>query len=171
MADAAHRLREGTASSHASVDKAFSAFDMTARDGYGGFLLAMGRVLPGAERAVEGLVEARADGLFSDLEALGLARPHSVAFSPMTGAAAWGAAYVLEGSRLGAKVLERRVSADLPRTFLSQGHAGGGWAAFRARLNQAADGEAWIMAALASARDVFAAFEAAAAREEIMYDR
>lgn len=52
---------------------------------------------------------------------------------------AMGVLYVLEGSRLGGRVLSARVAEGLPRTYLSAFHQKGEWPAFLERLGQYLD--------------------------------
>ena len=72
--------------------------------------------------------------------------------------------YVLEGSRLGAQVLARRIADDWPKAFLSAAHPAGAWRAFRAWLDAvgADQGPAWIASAVRGAERGFDLFEQAA---------
>jgi heme oxygenase (biliverdin-IX-beta and delta-forming) len=114
------RLRAATADLHARVDASFSGpfeFDTAA---YGDFLQALARsVLPleqmldmaHVERLLpDWALRRRSSLLVRDLKVLGRSIP-SLTPAPLAGNDAWlfGVLYVLEGSRLGGKVLLRRV--------------------------------------------------------------
>lgn len=130
-------LRAFTGPLHAQVDAAFGTFDLTTRDGYRAFLRAHARALPALETALErgGFGARLADWpqrrrsatLAEDLAALGETPPPPLP-QPTThadlGAWCWGAGYVLEGSRLGGRVLARQVQAatpDAPVAYLGHG--------------------------------------------------
>lgn len=114
------RLRGETAEAHraldASLDFSPAALD---RARYATFVLGTWMVVNGLEPALIALLGAdalpaldrsRRDTLVADLHALGVALPPAPAVPiPGTVAAAWGAAYVVEGSSLGGVVLARRV--------------------------------------------------------------
>lgn len=135
-------LRAATRGAHDRVDALFSGFDLGDAGDYRHFLAAQAAAFLPAEAA---LAEAGAGRLFpgwsaarrahllaADLDELGLA-PAEPAFAPpafTTPAAVAGAAYVLEGSRLGGALLARRIAPGLPRRFLSAALPAGGWRAF-----------------------------------------
>lgn len=166
------QLRAATAAQHRVLDALGERFDLTTGAGYGAFLTAQAAALPGLEaRLAAGPLprgwqaERRAPALASDLAALGLAPPRPLACPPLESAALRvGALYVLEGSRLGAVVLLRRVVQALPgapTAFLAQGQGGGLWPAFVAWL-EALDPEALPPEAVAEgAGEAFAVFTAA----------
>src|ERR1700761_8880160 len=171
MHEIRHFLRAATRDEHARVDAVFSRFDLNRRDGYGGFLSAQARVLPGLEAKIAkaGLWDAwapRTPFLSADLVDLGLAvETPSIEVDLPTDAELWGALYVVEGSRLGGAVLAGRVSPDFPKRFLLGG--GPGWLAFQDAMAGApsfatATGPAEL---LAGARKTFAPFEAAGLAE------
>lgn len=172
--DVRHALREGTRLEHERVDERFSRLDLADRRDYAAFLLAHARVLPTIETCLEaGGIERvlpdwaarrRAEFLHSDLDDLDLRRPDGIAPTPIEGRGALlGAAYVLEGSRLGGRLLAARVGAELPRAFLTQGEGDGLWGSFVHRL-RAHDLDGAVSAqAVASARAVFSFYERAAA--------
>lgn len=61
----------------------------------------------------------RAGAVAADLAAIGEAPPPPLAAPPLdTPAARWGAAYVVEGSRLGGALLARSVPDNLPKSYL-----------------------------------------------------
>ncbi|WP_442681255.1 biliverdin-producing heme oxygenase [Sphingomonas sp. ASY06-1R] len=165
-------LRTATAQKHELVDAAFSNFDLTDSGSYGRFLTAHARALPAVERALSarsGLppFEPRTPLLQQDLEALGLAMPEPYEMrAPDNEAGAFGALYVIEGSRLGGSLLAGEVPPDLPRAYLSAVHPTGAWRAFGEALDHASRrGSAdWIDQAIAAADATFDLY-ADAARE------
>jgi heme oxygenase (biliverdin-IX-beta and delta-forming) len=167
-------LRAGTAEYHAVVDSLFGRFDMSDRRQYGTFLTAHARALSTVETALEhGGIERlvpdwadrrRAAMLSADLHALDLPAPPLLPFAGFSSEdALWGAAYVLEGSKLGGAMLAKRVPAHFPSTYLAFQGPKGAMKAFMDRLdeNSAVDQSR----AIAAARTVFAAFRAAAELE------
>lgn len=111
-------------------------------------------------------VAPRSRLLAVDLAALGLEAPGLLANGPL-----WlhspprlvGALYVLEGARLGARLIGARVrerlGPEVPLRFFGHGHDAAGWAAFGAFAEgQCAESE-WEQAATA-ARDTFGLFKA-----------
>ena len=159
-------LRAATSDLHDAVERRFAGYDLADRQRYGVFLTMQAAALLPLEAALEraGIARLlpdwprrrRAAALRSDLAALGLDAPR--ADPPMLGGGgeAIGAAYVLEGSRLGAAVLLRRVGAGLPDGFLRHGARSGLWPSFLARL--AAEPEAAAPAVIGGARCAFARF-------------
>ena len=129
-------LREVSRTIHEQVDKAYSRFNLSDVASYGAFLQAHGRVLPQVESWLKGEHElphwsGRTEHLQSDLTELGYGLPEPLDWqSPSGSGAALGALYVLEGSRLGGKMLSAQVGEGLPRAYLSAGHEKGGWPAF-----------------------------------------
>jgi len=145
-----NRLRAATAPQHERVDAAFSAYQLDRPDGYRAFLQAHAQVLIPLEIALEEAgIEAMLDdwpqrsrrrALLEDLQALGSEQP----LSTQSGAApspgwCWGAAYVIEGSRLGGRVLARRVAVanpSAPLRYLSHSDATPLWPSFLHTLEQ-----------------------------------
>ena len=169
MDELRHFLRAATRDEHARVDAVFSQLDLSQREGYGAFLIAQARVLPPLEQAVAaaGLwpdAAPRSAALAADLADLMMSMPAAqpgVEFR--NPAELWGALYVVEGSRLGGKVLARRVGAGFPMRFLERDAAGQVWVAFQAAMARSPmlarpTGPADV---LAGARKTFAAFESA----------
>ncbi|WP_148233778.1 biliverdin-producing heme oxygenase [Aurantimonas manganoxydans] len=166
------RLRTETSSLHLRVDTAFSAFDLSTRSGYGGFLRAHARALPAVEAIAAGISVAatcsRSDLVVADLQELGIAVPPSAPFDgPKSPVAARGIHYVLEGSRLGGAVLQRRVPVAYPRRLLSARHERGGWRSVLADLDGWGESqdEPTIASAIAAATACFALFERSALAE------
>lgn len=172
-------LRNGTRQLHDKVDVAFAGLDLARAADYARFLSISARVVPRYERALEAAgVERllpdwpqrrRAPALLEDLARLG--EPPPPAGPAPTGLddadAAFGAAYALEGSRLGAGLLLRDVerSAD-PRvrfatSFLRHGQGAGLWRGFLGRLEARGTAPAAASRALAGACTVFEAYLAA----------
>ncbi|MDO6413754.1 biliverdin-producing heme oxygenase [Sphingomonas sp. BIUV-7] len=166
--NAVQTLRAATAADHESVDAAFGEVDFSDRAAYGRFLLAHARALPAVERALADFSalpaqRPRTPLIESDLAALGLDIPAPLRFSPgSTPAAGFGAAYVIEGSRLGGGMLARRVGEGLPTAYLADTHQSGEWRGFLGALDQAADGDAWIAEAVTAARATFDLYRRAA---------
>lgn len=170
---AAHvALRSGTASDHERLDGLFERFDLADPTSYRGFLTAHAKALPAVEHALDDAGFAallpdwterrRADALSADLAAVGAQVPAPLPFPvPESAAAQWGAAYVVEGSRLGGKLLSQRIGADLPRAYLGTPQSAGAWRRFLEALDAALQTPDDIAAATISARAVFALFEAA----------
>lgn len=166
--DAHAALRSRTRDDHDRVDAAFAGYDLRDRNGYAGFLTAHARALPALEAALApGALlpdwTGRTDALLADLKALDMPVPAALPVEgAYDGAARWGALYVLEGSRLGGVFLARQVGDGLPKAYLSAAHAQGGWQRILATIEDAAQGEAWLDAAIRGAKQAFAVFAAAA---------
>ena len=168
------QLREATAESHDRVDRLFAPLNLAEAGDYGRFLAAQAAVLLPLEQwlddqGIAALLDdwperRRADLLRDDLDRLGhdAPAPEDVAI-PSTPAAMLGAAYVLEGSRLGGALLARQVGADLPRRFLA-GERNASWRGFVGQLDRRLEAPTDLADAIASARTVFAAFERAGRR-------
>lgn len=164
-------LRSATAASHDAVDAAYGGFDLADPRSYGCFLTAHARALPAVERALSGYdglpaFTPRAALLEADLAALGLKMPAPLPVAPPeSDAAAFGALYVIEGSRLGGAVLAKRVSRALPHAYLAATHQPGGWRAFGELLDRAAKagGPGWIDRAVAAAEATFGLYALAVA--------
>jgi heme oxygenase len=165
---AVQQVRAATAADHDAVDAAFGEADLADRDSYGRFLTAHALALPAVEGALVGVgglpeLRPRAPLIADDLSALGFAVPTPLDFAaPKTSAAAFGMAYVIEGSRLGGGMLAKRVGGDLPTAYLSATHLSGEWRGFLAALDQAAGGEDWIAEMIAAARATFDLYRRAA---------
>ncbi|MCB8876622.1 biliverdin-producing heme oxygenase [Acidisoma silvae] len=138
------RLRDATAPAHAEVDRIFSHFDLTTAAGYGAFLSAhAGALLPVEawldSRAPQVIADwpsrRRAAALAVDLAAMGqTAAPTEAFHSPDSPAAVIGVLYVVEGSRLGGKILARRLAPGLPASYLNPPGGGPSWPALLQRL-------------------------------------
>jgi heme oxygenase len=175
-----HRLKEATAAAHQDLDAQFATFDLTACKGYRRFLEASAAALLPLEAALEraGVARlfpdwperSRRDAITADLARLGGTVRPMEEVTPLSRNAVFGTMYVLEGSRLGARYLLRRIAAsDDPllaeaRAYLGHGAGRPLWPSFLARLERepvTGDDEA---EAIAGARQAFAMFAEAAAR-------
>lgn len=173
-------LRTSTRALHERAEQAFARFDLTRRDGYGEFLQAQGAALIPLERALDAAGAARllpdwparkrSPALEADLAALAL---RAAAPQPPPRFAnddeALGALYVLEGSKLGARYLLARVSAnDFARSataFLAHGEAPeqkGAWPAFLQTLAAIPFDPSRAAAVLTGATAAFHLFERSA---------
>lgn len=165
-------LREATAPDHHRVDQAFSAFDLSEATGYRAFLRAQAHALlpveaaldaAGAERVVpDWPLRRRAGPLLADLTGMGAASDPPEPFPALASPAGMlGAIYVLEGSRLGGRVLARAVDPGFPRAFLEGGDPGR-WRTLIEILDKTLISDDEIAAAVGAAGSVFARFEAGA---------
>jgi heme oxygenase len=166
-------LRAATADLHAAVDARFSgSFESVAT--YAAFLAALASALVPLERALEasGIGRAlpdwprrrRADVLLADLAILGATLPALAQPPDVRGEARqFGVAYVLEGSRLGGKLLLRRAlghadpSVRAATGYLSQG-TGDLWPSFIAQLDTSPAVRRAPAEAIAGARLAFSLF-------------
>lgn len=166
-------LREKTAALHDQVDAAFGRFDIATRAGYRALLAAHARAVPAFEAALEPWSDilpdwparTRSAALFADLHALGTdpAAIDSLAVPAVASpAAAFGVAYVLEGSRLGGKVIAKQLPADLPRAYLAARQPAGSWPSLMREANRCVTTTNEQEAALAAAENTFLAFREAA---------
>ncbi len=114
------RLRRISAAWHQGVDDVFSTYPLSTPEGYGRFLQAHAQALFPLEEAFEraGIERLLPDwqtrrrrfALAADLEALGMPVPVPPALEiPTDDAWLWGAAYVMEGSRMGSRMLGKRM--------------------------------------------------------------
>lgn len=162
-------LRAATAQEHARLDCAIGSVALHESFRYGRFLQALATALVPVEQELEeeGIAAVLPDWnersrrrfILDDLSELGLPM-RVVRCQPIRGEAAlFGAAYVLEGSRLGAQVLLRRVASSLPQRFLQSGNKRHLWRSFLLRLEMSEQVQLDPNAAIAAARDVFKMFE------------
>ncbi|GAA0571667.1 biliverdin-producing heme oxygenase [Caenispirillum bisanense] len=176
MQPARHHLRQATQAHHARVDAAFSLFDLADTAAYGRFLSAHARVLLPLEAALAGdatfasmpsaASRLRSQALKDDLDALRLPLPHDPPPTlPADREGVAGICYVLEGSRLGGRVLARRVAAapgPLPAAFLRHGEDQPLWPTFLAWLESLTWTPAGLARAAAAASATFDGFLTAA---------
>ncbi|HAQ87314.1 MAG TPA: heme oxygenase [Pseudomonas sp.] len=170
-----NQLRSATAAQHERVDAAFSAYRLDQPEGYRAFLQAHAQVLIPLEIELEqaGIetmlddwpLRCRRQALLADLKALGCAEPPltPAGMAPSPGWS-WGAAYVIEGSRLGGRVLARRVAdanPSAPLRYLNHGSATPLWPSFLQKLEQQGSACDWSEV-LTGANDTFERFLGAA---------
>ncbi|QFY60944.1 biliverdin-producing heme oxygenase [Rhizobium grahamii] len=164
-------LRAQTSDCHAEVDTIFGRFDLSDPPQYSLFLSAHARIVPVVEMALEhaGIIELlpdwperrRRELLTADLADLGVKPPPLLeGFIVQQEAELWGAAYVLEGSKLGGAMLAKSVTAGLPARYLTPNGPRGSIKVFMDRLDEAAIADPET--AISAARDVFALFRRAA---------
>lgn len=168
-------LKAATADLHRAVEKGFSPLDLARPADYRQFLAAHALVIPPVEEALEDAgiaallrdwpTRTRRDALRKDLAILGLEMPKAGPGPDLpTAASMLGAAYVLEGSRLGAQVITRMIGQNSdPKVmeathFLKHGTGARLWPSFLAILNENVTGQAAIGEAQNSARRVFSLF-------------
>lgn len=173
-------LRNETSDLHAAVDRGFSLLLTAGLDGYRSFLRATAAAVLPLEHALAtaGVADlladwperARSAALLADLAAVGIDEPEIPALSGWRDEAGlFGALYVLEGSRLGARVLRQRLSAaDVPRLagitqYLCHGEDRPLWPRFLACLEASPAVRRAPAAAVAGARAAFVLFAQAAA--------
>ncbi len=168
------RLRAETRAAHERVDAAFARFDLRERDSYAAFLTAHAAVLPALEAAVQAdamrwlpdwPARRRTPALRGDLKILGRPAPEPAATNFGGSAENLGALYVLEGSRLGSRLLVAQVreagdpAVRAATAYLAHGDARRLWPSFLEVLEREGAEPAAVTAGAAAA---FALFEAAA---------
>lgn len=171
-------LKAATDAIHRELDTALSRLDLGEPSDYRRFLQFHGRTVPAIEHAlasgglgdlVEGWGEARrSSAIESDLRLMGEGMPAAVSAPPIHGTAGLlGTAYVLEGSRLGARVLRRRVRKGLPTEFLDDRNGHGAWPKIVAALDQILHSDVLLCEAKEAAYRCFALFLNVAHENEI----
>lgn len=124
-------LKAATDDFHRRLDERLSALNLGEADDYRRFLAFQARVVPPLENAladgglgnlIAGWCQGRRAGAIqSDLAELGETMPDPADVPPIRSTAEMiGTAYVLEGSRLGGRYLQRQVGDGLPRSFLCE---------------------------------------------------
>ena len=162
-------LRMATAECHERVDALFTQVDLADRGSYGRFLAAQARAHVATEEALSrgGAAEVLADWperqrserLRADLASLEVPMPPAdSAIDFGCPSEVLGGVYVLEGSRLGGRLLRRSVPADFPCSFLDAADPGG-WRRLLDLLEERLTDEGRRERAIAAARQVFALFE------------
>jgi len=169
LPDLRNLLRNATADSHQRLDNLVSQLDLSRAEDYRRFLELHAAVLLPLERWLEeaGVAQRLPDwhgrtrslALRRDLMDLGVrwGPPQRLTYDNAASAMA-GVLYVTEGSRLGGKVLAKRVmgtGAGLPTAFLQHGAGGGLWSSFLAWLERQPRDVAFAEGAVAAARNVF----------------
>lgn len=173
--DARASLRQATATDHARLDALFGGFRLGEAEDYRAFLTAHAMALPAIEAALDAAgfadvlkdwpARMRGAAIAADLAALGAPLPAPLVAPRLDSRAAqWGAAYVVEGSRLGGALLSRSVPAGLPISYLGSPQPPGSWRNFLEELDQALALPQDIARATESARATFGLFEQAGLR-------
>jgi heme oxygenase len=174
------RLRDATADAHARLDAQLDRFDLARLADYRDFLeVSAAALLPLEAALVDAGVErifadwplrARSRAILDDLDRVG-GGPHPLALPGGLGFAdVLGTMYVLEGSRLGAKVLLRRVASSSDPVvsgttrYLRHGAGLHLWPSFLVMLERHRTALHDDGAVIAAACRAFALFAAAAAR-------
>lgn len=174
------RLQQSTVEAHAKIDNLFAALDLRIRADYCRFLEAnAAALLPLEDGLVEGGVErlfpdwnlrSRREAIVADLAQLGGVAVPLPPIAPLDFAGVLGTMYVLEGSRLGAKVLLKSVlnSADTvvsgATRYLRHGERQNLWRSLLPALEYHAETLADDAAAIEAARRAFDLFAQGAAR-------
>ncbi len=171
-------LRHETREAHQALDDLMSTFVLDDPTDYARFLTVHDMVLPAAERALEesGIARDLPDwprrrrraALHDDLAELS-DRPQRPALQPSfdlsSQAARLGAAYVLEGSRMGARMLVDKVpegDSRLPTRFLRHGEGERLWPGFIQMLDTADGAGLQQERAIAEAEHMFDSYRRAA---------
>ncbi|WP_434776126.1 biliverdin-producing heme oxygenase [Pseudomonas oryzihabitans] len=174
-------LRAEGGALHEQVDTTFGRYALQTRPHYTAFLQAHAQALIGLEDLLErsGIQRLlpdwterrRATVLGEDLQRLEAVRPEPVVLERLLDEGeCWGVAYVLEGSRLGSRLLDRHAgeSPDAAvrdaRAYLGHVPPKGAWPAFLERLDAAGGDAALHPAMLAGQRLAFEVFLAAGQR-------
>ena len=163
-------VRSRTAAAHSMVDAVYSRFNLGDRRSYASFLQAHARVVPTIEAVLSDEAHLpswrpRTALLAQDLDTFGYGLPKPLAQSETWCLAAkFGLLYVLEGSRLGSRLLLRRVGSGLSSHYLAAAHKQGEWRAFTDALNGRAKQEnaAWLEAVVAGATNGFQLYASSA---------
>ncbi|MBA2936029.1 biliverdin-producing heme oxygenase [Sphingomonas sp. CGMCC 1.13654] len=172
MHEARAALRKGTAADHGRLDALFGGFRLSNPQDYRAFLTAHAMALTAVEQALDAAGFAstledwpdrkRGDAVAADLSAIGEAMPTTLSAPPLdTSAAQWGAAYVIEGSRLGGALLARSVPEGMPKSYLGSAQPPGSWRKFLDNLDKALPLPQDVAHATESARATFGLFEQA----------
>lgn len=162
-------LRSATDPLHEELDAALSRLNLSDPADYARFLKFHARTVPAIEQelAHSGLGEIvdgwcktrRGEALRQDLAALGEAMPTPASAPLIQGkAAALGTAYVLEGSRLGGQILQRRIGESMPANFLNHPSGVGPWKHLIAVLDRHLYSDDLVSEAKDAARRCFAWF-------------
>lgn len=165
------RLREATRANHDRVDAAYSRFVLGDAASFGDFLTAHAAALIPLEEWIDPAslfpdITPRGSALRADLDTLGREMPTPLTVEwPRTDATRWGALYVVEGSRLGGRMLARSLPDGFPRAYLDAPFQSQTWRALLAALDERGASDAWAREALDSAMRTFDLFEQAAGKQ------
>ena len=155
------RIRRETRAAHDVVDGAMSFFDLKNAKAYARFLShhdhALARLSCQVREEDEPDIQGMIDHIHADLRVLGVGRAaNALTDEPLDG---FGVAYVLRGSRMGARVLRARIGPGLPTHYMDFTPALA-WREFRAALEMHAASvpETGRRHIIASAQRAFEAF-------------
>ena len=161
-------LKAATDDVHRALDDRLSRLNLAERSDYRRFLLFQAQTIPamedalahaGLDRLIGGWsATRRSEALRADLDALGEPAPAPVNAPSISGTAeVLGTAYVVEGSRLGGRVLARQVGGGFPASFLAS-ETLGPWPALIAVLDTCLYSDALLGEAQDAALRCFALF-------------
>ncbi|WP_265570308.1 biliverdin-producing heme oxygenase [Sphingomicrobium nitratireducens] len=161
-------MKAATQPLHDRLDAHFSGYDLGDEAQYRAFLLAHAAAFLPIEQALdeagasrlwpEWTAMRRSEALVADLAELGADVPPAMAVPTFASdAEIAGATYVLEGSRLGGKLLDRTVGTHLPRRFLSH-RSPLAWRDFVAQLERFMPSSVERTRAATAAASVFGCF-------------
>lgn len=162
-------LKDATDDVHRELDDRLSRLDLSDAADYARFLKIHARAVPAVEGAlasagldqmVAGWSNARRTrAIESDLAALGEPMPSPANAPEISGVGdLLGTAYVLEGSRLGGRVLRQKVADGLPVSFLSRSEESDPWLTVVAALDRLLYSDSLLGEAKDGARRCFALF-------------
>lgn len=169
-------LRETTRDLHHELDERISFLDLSDTGDYAAFLRIHAAALPALEGALDagGVATGfpawprhrRSDALIADLDACGIAHEPGASLRPVHGVEAqMGVLYVLEGSRLGGRLLERQAKGQAGRNaFLTHGAGLPLWQDFLSHLECLPEDAATKRGLENGARIAFRLYLAAASR-------
>lgn len=167
-------LRETTRDLHHELDERISVLDLADADDYAAFLRIHAAALVPLEAALEAGGVAtrfqawpchrRSQALIADMCACGIERRPGAPLPAIRGVEAqMGVLYVLEGSRLGGRLLERQAKGQAGRNaFLTHGAGLPLWKEFLGHLERLPDDEATKRGLAEGARIAFGLYAAAA---------
>ncbi|GGD71174.1 biliverdin-producing heme oxygenase [Croceicoccus mobilis] len=162
-------LRERTRQQHEATEEAFAPFDLGDPAHYRAFLTAHAMVLPRIELAVTGRgwprFHPRLPRVADDLAAMGAWLPVPMIAPTISEAGIWGVQYVLEGSKLGGRVLASRLAEGSPARYLTPDpDMSASWQDFCAAFDAAANDATldWLDEAASAAVETFQCFRRAA---------
>jgi len=162
-------LKSATEDFHRELDDRMSSFNLAEATDYRRFLQIHARAVPPIEAALAagGLGDLiagwsdgrRADAIQNDLKALGETMPVPSKPPSIDGIGELlGTAYVLEGSRLGGRMLRQQVGESLPTRFLGEEHSVSPWPALIAAMDEHLHSDAQLDEAKHAARRCFALY-------------
>ncbi|WP_181408043.1 biliverdin-producing heme oxygenase [Pararhizobium mangrovi] len=178
--DVRRRLRAQTRAEHDAVDAAFAVSPHWDDTAYRTFLRKHARIVLPAEAYLarhpdfadipNASARLRAEGLAADLADLRSGVPQPMRLQlPEGRGGLLGVAYVMEGSRLGGRLIARQLAAaspHLPFRFLDHGDALADWASFLAWIDAGEWSDEEVDTAIDAARDIFSIYAHLGGAEE-----